>query len=114
MAGVSQTTRRWSAKAAADDTVSRSMRHCRVEEASSPAGGSMPVPSVASPSMPSISADTAQEPSPSRKASSSKVARRRPRPGAKSEIASIRLVLPAPFAPVSTTGPAAVSVTCAA
>ena len=74
----------------------------------------MPVPSVASPSMPSSSADTAQEPSPSKKASSSKVARRKPRPGASSEIASIRLVLPAPLAPVSTTGPAALSSTCAA
>ena len=56
--------------------------------------------------MPSISAATAQAPSPSEKASSSMVARRRPRPGANSEIASIRLVLPAPLAPVSTTGPA--------
>ena len=33
-----------------------------------------------------------------------------PRPGASSEIASIRLVLPAPLAPVSTTGPASPSV----
>ena len=74
----------------------------------------MPVPSVARPSMPSISADTAQAPSPSENASSSMVARRKPRPGASSEIASIRLVLPAPLAPVSTTGPAAPSSICAA
>ena len=42
------------------------------------------------------------------------VARRSPRPGAKSEIASIKLVLPAPFAPVSTTGPARPNSNCAA
>ncbi len=64
----------------------------------------MPVPSVARPSAPSTSAETAQEPSPSAKATSSSVARRRPRPGARKEIASIRLVLPAPFGPTSTTG----------
>ena len=65
-------------------------------------GRSMPVPSVASPSAPSISAATAQEPSPSLNATSSSVARRRPRPGARNEMASIRLVLPAPFGPTST------------
>ena len=65
----------------------------------------MPVPSVASPSIPSISAELAQAPSPSEKANSSIVARRKPRPGARREIASIRLVLPTPFAPVSTIGP---------
>ena len=70
---------------------------CATSAKSSPAGGSMPVPRVARPSMPSISADTAQAPSPSEKANSSMVARRRPRPGASNEIASIRLVLPAPF-----------------
>ena len=53
--------------------------------------------------MPSTSADTAQAPSPSLKATSSSVARRRPRPGTRNDIASIRLVLPAPFGPVSTT-----------
>ena len=63
---------------------------------------SMPVPSVASPSAPSTSAATAQEPSPSWNATSSSVARRKPRPGARNEIASIRLVLPAPFGPYST------------
>ena len=67
----------------------------------------MPVPSVASPSAPSISAETAQEPSPSVNATSSSVARRRPRPGARNEIASIRLVLPAPFGPTSTIEPCA-------
>ena len=67
-------------------------------------GGSMPVPSVASPSAPSISAATAQDPSPSWKATSSSVARRNPRPGARNEMASIRLVLPAPFGPNSTIG----------
>ena len=60
---------------------------------------SMPVPSVARPSAPSTSAATAQEPSPSLNATSSSVARRSPRPGARNEIASIRLVLPAPFGP---------------
>ena len=69
----------------------------------------MPVPSVASPSAPSTSADTAHEPSPSENATSSSVARRRPRPGARNEIASIRLVLPAPFGPTSTIGPAPTS-----
>jgi hypothetical protein len=69
----------------------------------------MPVPSVASPSMPSISAEAAQLPSPSTNAISSSVARRRPRPGASSEIASIKLVLPAPFSPVSTTSALATS-----
>ena len=44
---------------------------------------------------------------------SSSVARRSPRPGASSEVASIRLVLPAPFGPVSTTSDAATSI-CAA
>ena len=58
-------------------------------------------------------ADTAQEPSPSENATSSSVARRRPRPGASNEIASIRLVLPAPFGPVSTTSAAPTSI-CAA
>src|SRR5665647_1894905 len=114
MAGVSHTTRRWSAKAVAEPTLSRSIRHLRVDDESSAAGGSMPVPNVLRPSMPSISAETAQEPSPSVKASSSMVARRKPRPGASSEIASIRLVLPAPLAPVSTTGPARSSPICAA
>ncbi len=74
----------------------------------------MPVPSVAKPSMPSISADTAQAPSPSEKAISSMVARRKPRPGASSDIDSIRLVLPAPLAPMSTTGCAAPSAIAAA
>ena len=37
-------------------------------------------------------------------ATSSRVARRRPRPGVRNEMASIRLVLPAPFGPTSTTG----------
>ena len=41
---------------------------------------------------------------PRAKATSSSVARRRPRPGASNEIASSRLVLPAPFGPTSTTG----------
>ena len=79
------------------------MRQSRVRAEVSAAGGSMPVPSVARPSMPSTSAETAQEPSPSANATSSKVARRKPRPGTRKEIASIRLVLPAPFGPVSTT-----------
>ena len=48
-------------------TGSRSMRHWRLRAVSSPAGGSMPVPSVARPSAPSTSAATAQEPSPSLK-----------------------------------------------
>ena len=72
--------------------------------------GATPVPSVASPSSPSTSADTAHDPSPSENATSSRVARRRPRPGARNEIASIRLVLPAPFGPTSTTGPAPTSI----
>ena len=50
------------------------------------AAASIPVPSVARPSAPSTSADTAQEPSPSLNATSSSVARRRPRPGARNEI----------------------------
>ena len=66
-------------------------------------GGSMPVPSVARPSAPSTSADTAQESSPWMSATSSSVARRRPRPGVRYEIASMQLVLPAPFGPTSTT-----------
>src|SRR2546430_3413294 len=61
MAGTSQTTRRWSAKADADATGSRSTRHLRAMTASSPAGGSIPVPKVASPSVPSTSADTAHD-----------------------------------------------------
>ena len=55
----------------------------RLRAVSSPAGGSMPVPSVASPSAPSISAETAQEPSPSESAPRHSVARRKPRPGAR-------------------------------
>ena len=51
-------------------------------------------------------AATAHPPSPSLNATSSIVARRSPRPGEKKEIASRRLVLPAPFGPVSTTAPA--------
>ena len=43
-------------------------------------GASMPVPSVASPSAPSTSAETAQEPSPWLSATSSSVARRKPPP----------------------------------
>jgi hypothetical protein len=68
-------------------------------------GRRTPVPSVASPSAPSTSAATAQEPSPSENATSSSVARRKPRPGAKNEIASSKLFFPAPFGPSSTTGP---------
>ena len=75
---------------------------CASSVASSADGGSIPVPSVASPSAPSSSAATAHEPSPSANATSSSVARRKPRPGARNEIASIRLVLPAPFGPTST------------
>ena len=45
-----------------------------------------------------------EEPSPSLAATSSSVARRRPRPGARNESASRRLVLPAPLGPISTTG----------
>ena len=59
----------------------------------------MPVPSVARPSAPSTSAETAHEPSPWMSATSSSVARRRPRPGDRNEIASMQLVLPAPFGP---------------
>jgi hypothetical protein len=106
-------TRRWSEKALAEDTGSRSMRHLRVTVMSSLVGASMPVPSVARPSAPSTSAAIAQEPSPSMKATSVSVARRSPRPGARNEIASTRLVLPAPFGPTSTTRLAAISI-CAA
>ena len=72
-------------------------------------GASMPVPSVARPSAPSTS------PTPPR---SRRLRRRRPRrawrgasrgPGARKEIASIRLVLPAPFGPTSTTSVAPTS-----
>jgi hypothetical protein len=55
------------------------------------------------PSAPSTSAEIAQDPSPSLKASSLVSARRRPRPGESSDIASRRFVLPAPFGPTSTT-----------
>ena len=103
IAGTSQITRKWSANAAADPAGSRSMRYLRTGAASAFAGGSMPVPSVARPSAPSTSAETAQEPSPSLKASSLMSARRSPRPGENSEIASRRFVLPAPFGPTSTT-----------
>jgi hypothetical protein len=77
---------------------------------SSAPGASIPVPNVASPSAPSTSAATAHEPLPSWNATSSRVARRSPRPGARNEIASIRLVLPAPLGPTSTIGPAASSI----
>ena len=63
IAGVSQTMRMWSPNAAAEPTGSRSMRQ-RLAVAASLRGGSMPVPKVASPSAPSISAEIAQEPSP--------------------------------------------------
>ena len=66
---------------------------------------------VASPSAPSTSAATAHEPSPWLSATSSSVARRRPRPGDRNEIASRQLVLPAPFGPTSaTTSPRACTV----
>jgi hypothetical protein len=64
--------------------------------------------------MPSISAAAAHAPSPSLNATSSSVARRSPRPGEKNEIASSRLVLPAPFGPVSTTAPAPLTSSAAA
>ena len=80
----------------------------RVVPLVSPSGASMPVPSVARPSAPSTSAETAQEPSPWLSATSSSVARRRPRPGDRNEIASRQLVLPAPFGPTrATTSPRA-------
>ena len=48
-------------------------------------------------------AATAQPADVPRRVTSSKAVRRKPRPGVSSEIASSRLVLPAPFAPVSAT-----------
>ena len=87
----------------AELTGSRSIRQRRLVAAPSLPGGSIPVPSVARPSAPSTSADTAHEPSPWISATSSSVARRKPRPGERNEIASMQLVLPAPFGPTSTT-----------
>ena len=52
---------------------------------------------------------TDQGPAPPLRSISPRRARRRPRPGARNEIASSRLVLPAPFGPVSTTGRGSVS-----
>ena len=108
IAGVSHTMRIWSPNAAAEFTGSRSMRQRRLTGLSA-RGGSRPVPSVAKPKAPSTCADTAQEPSPWLSATSSSVARRKPRPGDRNEIASMQLVLPAPFGPTSATMSAAVS-----
>ena len=77
---------------------------CAAARASSPAGGSMPVPSVASPSMPSTSAD--DRPGAVALGERHLIERRAAQargPGTRNEIASIRLVLPAPFGPASTT-----------
>ena len=100
MAGVSQTRRRWSAKARAELTGARSMRQRRAEP---PSAGSMPVPSwTRSPSL-SSSSEAAQRPVPPMRARSLRSARRNPRPGVNMERASSTLVLPAPFSPVSAT-----------
>ena len=73
------------------------------------AAGSSPVPMASRPSGVSSVAATAQAAasgsSPrARRQTSSRRARRRPRPGARKDSASRRLVLPAPLAPTSTTG----------
>ena len=65
----------------------------------------MPVPSVARPSMPSISADTAQAPSPSENASSSMVARRKPAAGRQQRDRLDQIGLAGAVGAVSTTGP---------
>ncbi len=106
MAGVSHTTRRWSAKLLAEVTGARSMRHFRPAGAA-PSPTSKPVPSCTSgttspPS--SSSSETAQLPAPPSRAQSASSARRRPRPGVKNDRASSRFVLPAPLCPASTTG----------
>ena len=82
IAGVSQTTRRWSAKAAAEATGSRSMRHLRVGVASSrggrlDAGAERREPERAF----ELGRRPPRTPSPSANATSSSVARRSPRPG---------------------------------
>ena len=104
IAGVSQTTRRWSAKAAAELT-GLAVDPALAGRRSLLGRGRLDARCRAwrGPACLRVSAETAQEPSPSENATSSNVARRKPRPGASNEIASIRLVLPAPLAPVSTT-----------
>ena len=69
----------------------------------SPSAVSMPVPIATSPSMPSTAAKMAKPPDAPTRLTSVSTARRKPRPGERKETASRRLVLPAPFSPVSTT-----------
>ena len=100
--GVSQTTLKNSEKATGEPTVSPSIRHRRVARPS-PTAGSKPVPMRCS-SSPCLSArETANPPEPALRAMLDRSARRRPRPGEKSEIDSRRLVFPAPFSPTSAT-----------
>ena len=83
-------------------------------ERSLKAPGARPVPMSALPLSVCTRAATENEPSPSARARSEKGARRMPWPGASSEIASSRLVLPAPLAPAMACGPGEASIVTAA
>ena len=107
IAGTSQTTRRWSAKAAAEATGSRSMRHLRATVVSA----RRRLDAGAERGEAERAFDLGRHrPRAVALAERDLVERRRGAargPGARNEIASIRLVLPAPFGPTSTTGPGA-------
>ena len=106
--GVSQETARCSASTVWLFAGTPSIRTRRFSPPSRPVPsgpGSRPVPICTDPIMPPTSAETAQAallPSAAARPTSEILARRRPRPGVRKETASSKLVLPAPFGPVST------------
>ncbi len=99
MSGVSQSALTWSASAVWPRAASPLIRTTR----RSPSG-SRPVPMSTGPAGVSTVAATPHPGSSPWRSISASLARRNPRPGASSETASRRLVLPAPFGPTSTTG----------
>ena len=98
--GVIHTRRRCSLKTL-DEAAGAPLRRVLRIGFDEPCSRSIPVPSTAGPSGPSRSATIANRPDPPMRAISASGARRRPRPGARSDKASSRFVLPTPFSPQS-------------
>ncbi|MNU45230.1 hypothetical protein D3C71_340680 [compost metagenome] len=99
--GVSHNTFRWSESSSVD--LAGVLLILSLRLTLSPSPGSVPVPIATSPCIPSRSTKMAKPPSAPTRVTSVSTARLKPRPGERKDIASIRLVLPAPFSPVSTT-----------
>ena len=113
MAGTSQTTRRWSAKAAAEPTGSRSIRHLRERRVSSPPaarcrcrgsrGRGRRRPRRTPPTTAAMRGPRRGRRSAFREGDLVELGAAQPAARRRNEIASSTLVLPAPLGPVSTT-----------